>query len=534
MSWNFPMDDQLVGSSSSITNLLSSSGSKREFDSADDGDVFESTVKKICLNYEDGGVHMPPLPPPTSVMPKEEPKPYPFYFYKDFAKEEDPDPLTPLTPPGRVPNFPAKVHSMLARQDLSDIIAWMPHGRSWRVLKPREFEVRVIPTYFEHAKFSSFIRQANGWGFRRITQGRDRNSYYHPLFLRGLPHLCKRMKRPGVSQKQTSDPDHEPDLYKISEASPVPEKSDDDMMLLHCTIQGGPKARVPVQSRSAPRSSRQAWGSPPIGAPPPAPPAAAATAPVTTSAPTPVFTPNDQQSLEAFQQSLGASETQVSQAHKKAEENTSSQTATPAEVSMPSFPPMNMPMPSPFQMPNLDQGNPLAIANQLAFAGTGKPPAIPKEFQGDAQAASQFAAGFAAATALSHQQFQTMLASLGASMSFFQQHQQQQQQQNQAQPENAAASAEAPTPENNGIGLDSSQNSHQTNGMHMYNPETHAPQMQNSETHAPHMLNPDAYEPIPHQPHAPGPSYAPPPNNHSHPAPQSYTHPQHDHTAQPH
>jgi hypothetical protein len=138
------------------------------------------------------------------------------------------------------------MHSILSREDLSDVVAWMPHGRSWRVLKPREFEIRVIPTYFEHSKFSSFIRQANGWGFRRITQGKDRNSYYHEMFLRGLPHLCKMMKRPGVSEKQAADADQEPDFYKIAEESPVPEKAEDASILLECTLQGGPKARMPI------------------------------------------------------------------------------------------------------------------------------------------------------------------------------------------------------------------------------------------------------------------------------------------------
>lgn len=84
--------------------------------------------------------------------------PAPFFYYNDRSKEEDPDPLLPLTLPGRVPNFPAKMHSILSRDDLADIICWLPHGRAWRVLKPREFEVRVLPSYFEHAKFSSFIR----------------------------------------------------------------------------------------------------------------------------------------------------------------------------------------------------------------------------------------------------------------------------------------------------------------------------------------------------------------------------------------
>ena len=171
----------------------------------------------------------------------------PFFYYRDFSQVTDDDPLTPLTPPARVPNFPAKMHAILSRPDLSDIIAWMPHGRSWRVLKPREFEVKIIPTYFEHQKFSSFIRQANGWGFRRITQGRDRNSYYHELFLRGLPHLCKQMKRPGVSKKAVADPDHEPDFYKISELHQVPsDAATDELTLLPSTVIGGPKARMPV------------------------------------------------------------------------------------------------------------------------------------------------------------------------------------------------------------------------------------------------------------------------------------------------
>ena len=182
--------------------------------------------------------------------------PAPFFFYRDHSQTPDEDPLTPLTPPGRVPNFPAKMHAILSRPDLADVVAWLSHGRSWRVLKPREFEIRVIPIYFEHSKFSSFIRQANGWGFRRITQGRDRNSYYNELFLRGLPHLCKTMRRPGVNQKPSADPEHEPEFAKISERFPLPANvSDDESIMLECTVKGGPKARMPVSFRGASASS---------------------------------------------------------------------------------------------------------------------------------------------------------------------------------------------------------------------------------------------------------------------------------------
>uniref|UniRef100_A0A7S2EC35 HSF-type DNA-binding domain-containing protein n=1 Tax=Trieres chinensis TaxID=1514140 RepID=A0A7S2EC35_TRICV len=173
--------------------------------------------------------------------------PSPYFYYRDHSQEVDEDPLTPLTPPARVPNFPAKMHAILSRDDLSHIVSWVPHGRAWRILKPREFESQVLPVYFDHKKLTSFTRQANGWGFRRLTKGSDRNTYYHELFLRGMPFLSKKMKRPGVAKKVTGDPELEPNLYKISEEHPVPEASkDDSTVLLSCTLRGGPKARMPV------------------------------------------------------------------------------------------------------------------------------------------------------------------------------------------------------------------------------------------------------------------------------------------------
>ncbi|KAL7466236.1 hypothetical protein ACHAXS_006529 [Conticribra weissflogii] len=58
------------------------------------------------------------------------------------------------------------MHALLMREDLKDVICWMHHGRAFKIVNPRDFELRVIPTYFEHSKISSFVRQAQGWGFR--------------------------------------------------------------------------------------------------------------------------------------------------------------------------------------------------------------------------------------------------------------------------------------------------------------------------------------------------------------------------------
>jgi hypothetical protein len=67
------------------------------------------------------------------------------------------------------PPFPLKLQQILSNPEFQEFICWNPHGRSWRILKPALFEQVVIPLYFRHAKYASFMRQVNGWGFKRIV-----------------------------------------------------------------------------------------------------------------------------------------------------------------------------------------------------------------------------------------------------------------------------------------------------------------------------------------------------------------------------
>lgn len=94
------------------------------------------------------------------------------------------------------------MHAILSAPDLKDIVDWDDHGRSFRILRPKEFESYVLPRFFEHSKFTSYIRQANGWGFRRLLAGPNRGSYYQEYFLRSMPWLCKKMRRPKVGEKK--------------------------------------------------------------------------------------------------------------------------------------------------------------------------------------------------------------------------------------------------------------------------------------------------------------------------------------------
>lgn len=115
-----------------------------------------------------------------------------------------------------------KLHVMLSsveRDGNSHIVSWQAHGRCFVVHKPKEFVSTVMPTYFRQTKLTSFQRQLNLYGFCRLTSGRDRGGYYHELFLRGRPFLCKRMMRTrikGTGIKAASSPQTEVRSKRLS------------------------------------------------------------------------------------------------------------------------------------------------------------------------------------------------------------------------------------------------------------------------------------------------------------------------------
>mmetsp|Transcript_9978 Transcript_9978/g.21572 ORF Transcript_9978/g.21572 Transcript_9978/m.21572 type:complete len:387 (+) Transcript_9978:109-1269(+) len=98
-------------------------------------------------------------------------------------------------------SFPVRLFDMLAdveERGLSDIVSWQQHGRAIRVHKPHRFVTDILPHYFRQSKITSFQRQLNVYGFRRIIYGKDAGSYHHSLFLRGVRDLAFKMDRQGT------------------------------------------------------------------------------------------------------------------------------------------------------------------------------------------------------------------------------------------------------------------------------------------------------------------------------------------------
>lgn len=100
--------------------------------------------------------------------------------------------------------FPLKLHAVLANPRYHHVICWLPDGKSWKVIDSFLLERFVISRYFCHAKYSSFMRQVNGWGFARRSSRRGPGkgkSYFHVDFVRDDPERCLSMLRRRKAKK---------------------------------------------------------------------------------------------------------------------------------------------------------------------------------------------------------------------------------------------------------------------------------------------------------------------------------------------
>ena len=105
-----------------------------------------------------------------------------------------------------VPIFLRKTYTMIDTCDPS-IANWSPDGLSFVVRNVEEFTSKTLGQFFKHKNLSSFIRQLNFYGFRKIKYvplpfSAPNNveskhlKFRHEKFQRGFPELMKEIRQP--------------------------------------------------------------------------------------------------------------------------------------------------------------------------------------------------------------------------------------------------------------------------------------------------------------------------------------------------
>ncbi|CAO3611256.1 unnamed protein product [Cunninghamella echinulata] len=89
---------------------------------------------------------------------------------------------------------------MVNDQHIEEKISWSDNGESFIVLDIYEFSEVILPKYFKHNKWSSFVRQLNTYGFCKVTDYKNDNDkqtseFTHPLFYRNGHHALHKIRR---------------------------------------------------------------------------------------------------------------------------------------------------------------------------------------------------------------------------------------------------------------------------------------------------------------------------------------------------
>ncbi|PKA49979.1 Heat stress transcription factor A-1 [Apostasia shenzhenica] len=108
-------------------------------------------------------------------------------------------PLPPLLPP-----FLTKCYDMVDDPATNDTVCWGDSGDTFVIKDQHTFSRDLLPKYFKHSNISSFIRQLNTYGFRKVDH--DKWVFKNEGFVMGQKDLLKTITRKKSSHNIVNPP----------------------------------------------------------------------------------------------------------------------------------------------------------------------------------------------------------------------------------------------------------------------------------------------------------------------------------------
>ncbi|KAL6961489.1 Heat shock factor protein hsf24 [Sarracenia purpurea var. burkii] len=89
--------------------------------------------------------------------------------------------------------FLTKTYELVEDASSDEVISWNESGETFVVWQMADFARDLLPKYFKHNNFSSFVRQLNTYGFRKIVP--DKWEFANENFKRGKKELLTQIRR---------------------------------------------------------------------------------------------------------------------------------------------------------------------------------------------------------------------------------------------------------------------------------------------------------------------------------------------------
>ncbi|KAK4477481.1 hypothetical protein RD792_016705 [Penstemon davidsonii] len=89
--------------------------------------------------------------------------------------------------------FLTKTYDLVDDPTTNDVVSWNESGTTFVVWKNAEFAKYLLPNYFKHNNFSSFVRQLNTYGFRKTVP--DKWEFANDSFKQGQKELLTEIHR---------------------------------------------------------------------------------------------------------------------------------------------------------------------------------------------------------------------------------------------------------------------------------------------------------------------------------------------------
>lgn len=137
-------------------------------------------------------------------LAKEKPSRAPTKHELFFQKAKDHDVNSTL---------PVKLHKLLndaLEHDFDSIICWNEAGRSFSIVDDFAFQELLVTSWLDLPSFAAFKEELKLHGFKRRESGPglSHGAFYHEMFHKALPHLCRCIKKQApaaAAQKPAED-----------------------------------------------------------------------------------------------------------------------------------------------------------------------------------------------------------------------------------------------------------------------------------------------------------------------------------------